>query len=113
MNSTISLRQGRSGLQLLQPHFGSTPSDPGPIAQPIPDDILADAVRRLRLVCAVWMVLWAVAIIFNLFYHPWLHLPVSQFVIWSTAADVLAAGCILVSALVYHFAPKACRRPDT
>jgi eukaryotic-like serine/threonine-protein kinase len=102
-----------SDLHLLQPQFSTTPSDPGPVAQPIPEDILADAVRRLRLVCVVWMVLWGVAIIFNLFYTPWLHLPVSQFVIWSNAADVMAAGCILVSALVYHYAPRACRRPET
>ena len=99
--------------QLLQPQFRSTPSDPGPVASAIPDDILADAVRRLRLICVVWMVLWAVAIVFNFFYTPWLYLPGSEFVIWSTAADVLAVGCILVSALVYYYAPRACQRPKT
>jgi hypothetical protein len=102
-----------SDWQLIQPQLRSTPSDVEPTTPSIPDDILADAVRRLRLICLVWMVLWAIAIVFNYFYTPWLDLPVSQFVIWSTAADVLAVGCILVSALVYYYAPRACRRPKT
>ena len=98
--------------RLVQPQLRSTPSDSGPIVPSIPDDILADAVRRLRLACVVWMVLWATAIIVNHFIAPWLHLPVSQVVSWPVVADVLAAGCILVSALVYRYAPKACERPE-
>src|SRR5215213_8359981 len=99
--------------QLIQPQLQSTPTDVGPTTPAIPDDILTDAVRRLRLVCLVWMVLWAIAIVFNWFYTPSLDLPAEQFVKWSSAADVLAVGCIVISALVYHYAPRACKRPRT
>ena len=61
--------------QLVQPQLGTTPTDPGPVAPPIPHDILADAVRRLRLACIVWMVLLATAVAVNHLIVPWLHLP--------------------------------------
>ena len=102
-----------SDFRLIEPQLRSTPTDSEPITPSVPDDILADAVRRLRLASVVWMALWATAVIFNHFYAPWLHLPTSQFVPWSLVADVLAVGCMVVSALVYWYAPRACERPET
>jgi serine/threonine-protein kinase len=59
------------------------------------------------------MALWATAIIVNHLVAPWLHLPVGQVVRWSPIADVLALGSMVVSALVYRYAARACDRPET
>jgi serine/threonine protein kinase len=99
--------------QLVQPQLRSTPNDSGQVTASIPEDILADAIRRLRVASVVWMVLWATAVIVNHLIAPWLHLPFSQVVRWSPVADVLAVGCMVVSVLVYRYTPRACERPET
>jgi hypothetical protein len=98
--------------QLVQPQVRTTPTDAGPVATPLPADFLADAVRRLRLACLVWMVLWATAVVVNHFILPSLNIRAGQAVPWTSVADGLATACILVSALVYRYAPIVGRRPE-
>jgi hypothetical protein len=59
------------------------------------------------------MVLLTTVIIVNHLVLPWLHLAAGQVVPWPPVADILAAACVLVSALVYRYAPIACKRPET
>ena len=74
---------------------------------------MADAARRLRLACAVWIALLVTAVAVNHLIVPSLHLPAHQVVPWPPIADALAAACILISALVYWYAARAVGRPDT
>lgn len=99
--------------QVVQPQLRTTPTDPGPTTAPVPHDVMTDAVRRLRLACAVWIVLLVTAVVVNHLIVPWLHLPARQVVPWPPVADALAVACILISALVYTYAAKAVGRPDT
>ena len=99
--------------QVVQPQLRTTPTEPGRPAAPMPDDVLADAVRRLRLACAVWIALLATAVAVNHLIVPWLHLPAGQVVPWPPVADALAAACILISALVYWYAARAVGRAST
>jgi serine/threonine-protein kinase len=94
-----------------QPH--STPPDEAYLVTPIPSDLLEGTVHRLRVACIVWMVLWATAVLVNHLVGPSLGLRTGQVVAWPPVADALAAICIVVSALVYRFAPIACKQPDT
>jgi tRNA A-37 threonylcarbamoyl transferase component Bud32 len=59
------------------------------------------------------MVLLTTVIIVNHLVLPWLHLRAGQVVPWPPVADALALVCILTSALVYHYAPIACKQPET
>jgi hypothetical protein len=49
-----------SDRQLVQPQLRTAPTDPGHGTIPVPGDFLTDTVRRLRVACVVWMVLWAI-----------------------------------------------------
>ena len=98
---------------LVQPQPPNTPSDEASLATPLPGDLLEDTVRRLRVACIVWMVLWAVAVLVNHLILPSLDLRPGEVVPWPPLADALAATCIVVSALVYRFAPIACKQPGT
>jgi serine/threonine-protein kinase len=99
--------------QVVQPQFRATPTDAVPAGTPEPGDLLADTVRRLRVACLVWMVLWTTAVLVNHLVQPSLGLNPSQVLPWPPVADALAAVCVLVSALVYRFAPIACKQPGT
>ena len=101
--------------QVVQPQLRTTPTptDAVPAGTPVPGDLLADTVRRLRVACLVWMVLWTTAVLVNHLVQPSLGLDPSQVVPWPPIADALAAVCVLVSALVYRFAPLACKQPGT
>ena len=99
--------------QVVQPTLRTTPTATSPGAAPMPRDVLADAVHRLRLACAVWIVLLVTAVAVNHLIVPWLHLPAHQVVPWPPVADVLAVVCVIVSALVYWYAARAVGRPDT
>ena len=98
---------------LVQPRPPNPPSDEASLATSFPGDLLEDTVRRLRVACIVWMVLWATAIFVNHLILPSLSLRAGQVIPWPPLADGLALTCIAVSALVYRFAPIACRQPDT
>jgi eukaryotic-like serine/threonine-protein kinase len=106
-------RYPTSDPELVQPQLRTAPTDLGSTATPVPADLLTDAVRRLRLACVVWMVLLTTVVIVNHLVLPWLHLRAGQVVPWPPVADVLAVVCILVSALVYRYAPIACKRAET
>src|SRR5580765_8704625 len=95
--------------QLVQPDVRTTSTDPGPSATPVPTDLLTDAVHRLRLACVVWAVLWTTAVIVNHLILPHLQLDPGQAIPWPPVADVLAVVCIVVSGLVYRYAPVAAR----
>jgi tRNA A-37 threonylcarbamoyl transferase component Bud32 len=112
-NPTPSGRYPTSDPPRVQPQLRTTPTALGPITTPVPADLLTDAVRRLRLACVVWMVLLTTVIIVNHLLLPWLHLRAGQVVPWPRIGDVLALACIGASALVYRYAPVACKRPDT
>jgi eukaryotic-like serine/threonine-protein kinase len=99
--------------QVVQPQLRTTPTDPGPAAEPIPREVTADAARRLRLACAVWIALLVTAVAVNHLIVPLLHLPAHQVVPWPPIADALAVACILISALVYRYSAKVVGRPDT
>jgi eukaryotic-like serine/threonine-protein kinase len=98
---------------LVQPQPRSLPSDENLLATPEASDLLEDTARRLRVACLVWIALWAIAVLGNHLVLPFLGLHPAQVVPWPPVADALAAACIVVSALVYHFAPIACRQPAT
>jgi tRNA A-37 threonylcarbamoyl transferase component Bud32 len=102
-----------SDQQLVQPQLRTAPTDPGLASTPVPVDLLTDTVRRLRVACVVWMALWIIGILVNHLVVPKLGLAPGQVVGWPRVADVLAAVCILVSILVYRFAPIACQRAET
>ena len=72
-------------------------------------DVLADAVGRLRLACAVWIGLLVTGVVVNHLIVPWLHLPADQVVAWTPVADALAVVGILISALVYWYAGSRTR----
>ena len=99
--------------QTVQPRLRATPTDPGPGAAPMARDVLADAVGRLRLACAVWIALLVSGVAVNHLIVPWLHLPADQVVAWTPVADALAVVGVLISALVYWYAGRAGGRPDT
>ena len=99
--------------QLVQPQLRTAPTDPGHGTTPVPGDFLTDTVRRLRAACVVWMVLWAIGIVVNHLVFPRLHLGPGEAVPWPRIADVLAAACMVVSILVYRYAPIACKRAET
>jgi eukaryotic-like serine/threonine-protein kinase len=99
--------------QIVQPQLRTTPTQPGPATEAMPHDVLADAVRRLRLACAVWIALLVTAVAVNHLIVPWLHLPSHQVVPWPPIADALAIVCIFFSALVYWYAARTVWRPDT
>jgi serine/threonine-protein kinase len=96
--------------QLVQPDLRTTSTDPGPSATPVPTDLLTDAVHRLRLACVVWAVLWTTALVVNHLILPHLRLDRGQAIPWPPVADVLAVVCVVVSGLVYRYAPVASRR---
>lgn len=98
--------------KVVQAQLLTTSAHAGPAAVPMSREVLVDAVRRLRLACAVWMVLLVTAVAVNHLIVPWLHVPAHQVVPWPPVADALAAACILISALVYRYAPRAAGRPD-
>jgi len=98
---------------LVQRESGALPVVASGLDTPVPGNVLQDTVRRLRLACIVWTILWSTAILVNHLIVPSLHLGRSQVVPWTPVADALAAACILVSLLVYRFAPVACKQPDT
>jgi tRNA A-37 threonylcarbamoyl transferase component Bud32 len=102
-----------SDQQLVQPQLRTAPTDQGLASTPVPVDLLTDTVRRLRVACVVWMALWIIGILVNHLVVPRLGLASGQVVAWPRVADVLAAVCILVSILVYRFAPIACQRAET
>jgi tRNA A-37 threonylcarbamoyl transferase component Bud32 len=99
--------------QVVQPQLRTAPTDPGRSTTPVPGDLLTDTVRRLRVACVVWMVLWTIGIIVNHLVLPQLRLLPGQVVMWPRIADVVAVVCILVSILVYRYAPVACKRAET
>src|SRR5262245_13714473 len=99
--------------KFVQPLLHTTPKDAAAVSTPIPGDLLADSVRRLRVACIVWIALWLTGILVNHLVLPSLRLHPEQVIPWPPIADPLAAGCILVSGLVYHFAPDACSQPGT
>jgi eukaryotic-like serine/threonine-protein kinase len=98
---------------LVQPHLPMTSSDSTTLVPPVPGDLLEDTVRRLRVVCVVWTALWTTAVLVNHLVLPALHLPRAQVIPWPPIADALAGTCVVVSLLVYRFAPVACRDPAT
>jgi hypothetical protein len=97
--------------KVMQPQLDSTPTDAAAVSTPIPGDLLADSVRRLRVACIVWTALWLTGVLVNHLVLPLLRLRPEQVIPWPPIADGLAATCILVSCLVYHFAPDACSQP--
>ena len=99
--------------QVVRPQRHAIPTDSGRAAAPMAREVVADAANRLRLACAVWIVLLVIAVAVNHLILPWLDLPPDQVVPWPPVADALALGCILISALVYWYAPSAVGRPNT
>ena len=99
--------------QFVQPQLRTTPTETGLSSTPVLTDLLTDAVRRLRLACVIWIVLWTTSLVVNHLILPHLHLPTGQAILWPPVADILAVVCIVVSGLVYWYAPIACRRAET
>ena len=97
--------------QRVDPHLQTTPSSPGTTLDRLPDDLVLEAVGRLRIACLVWMVLWSTMLAMNHLVAPLLDLPVDQVIPWPPIADALAIGCILLSGAIYRFAPRVCRDP--
>jgi len=95
----------------VDPHLQTTPSSPGTTLDRLPDDLVLEAVGRLRIACIVWIVLWGLGLVMNHLVAPLLNLPANQVIGWPPIADVMAVGCILLSAAIYHFAPRVCRDP--
>ena len=98
---------------LVQPELQTSGAMATPLVSPVSGDLLDDSVRRLRVACIVWVVLWLTAILVNHLILPLLHVSETQVVAWPPVADALAVACILVSLLVYRFAPVACKQPGT
>ena len=98
---------------LIQPQFHTAPTEAPPAVTPVPGDLLADSLGRLRAACVVWAVLWTTAILVNHLVLPRLSLARGEVIPWPPVADGLAALCIAASVLVYRYAGRFCRQPGT
>jgi len=98
---------------LVQPELQTSGAMATSLVSPVSSDLLDDSVRRLRVACIVWVALWLTAILVNHLLLPLFHVSETQVVGWPPVADALAVACILVSLLVYQFAPVACKQPGT
>jgi hypothetical protein len=97
--------------RLLDPH-PVTPRAAGTAGpESLPDDLAVEASQRLRVAAMVVLGLWAILLVVNHVVTPFLGLAAGQVVPWPPVADLLAAGCIALSAVVYHLAPRAARAP--
>ncbi len=92
---------------LVDPKLRTVPSQGGASLPGLPDDLLEDSVRRLRVACLVWVGLWTIGLVMNHLVAPFLHLPPNQVVQWPPIADFFAVFWIAVSLLVYYHAPRA------
>jgi serine/threonine-protein kinase len=99
--------------QIVQSQLRTAAADAMPVVTPMPGDLVAETVRRLRVACIVWAILWITAIVVNHLVVPLLRLTSGEVIPWSPVADWLAVMCVLVSGLVYRFAPIACTQPNS
>ena len=96
---------------LLHPLPLTSPASGASGAESLPDDLAAEAAGRLRVAAMVVLGLWATLLVVNHLVAPYLGLQVDQVVPWPPVADLLAIGCIALSAVVYHVAPRVASVP--
>ena len=92
--------------RVLDPRSATPPASSSPESRPLPDDLAFEAVGRLRIACIVLGSLWIIGLTVNHLFAPLLGLPAQQVIPWFRAADIIAAACLALSALVYWIAPR-------
>ncbi len=100
------MRDGR----LVHPRLRTTPGSSGASPSELPDELVEDSVRRLRIACLVWVALWTIGLVMNHLVAPLLELPPDQVVGWPPIADLFAVVYIALSLVVYRRAPVAAKR---
>ena len=100
-----------NGPRLLDPRPITSPAAGASDPAPLPDELAHEAAGRLRAACVVLAGLWAISVVVNHLIAPYLGLADGQVVPWPPVADLLAAACIALSAIVYRLAPQAARIP--
>jgi hypothetical protein len=84
-------------------HTGSSVS--GTAGGSLPDDLVEDSARRLRIAAETWAGLWTIGLVMNHIVRPLLDLPADLVLPWPPLADAFAVFFILVSILLYYRAP--------
>jgi serine/threonine-protein kinase len=90
----------------------TTPASGAPPSDALPGDLAAEAAGRLRLAAVVWAILWVIGLVVNHLVVPSLGLRPDQIVPWPPIADLLAVGCIGLSAAVYTIAPRVAGKDE-
>ncbi len=100
-----------NGPRLLDPRPITSPAGGASDPASLSDELAHEAAGRLRAACVVLAGLWAISVVVNHLVAPYLGLADGQVVPWPPVADLLAAACIALSAVVYRLAPRAARIP--
>lgn len=97
---------------LLDPLPTTSPASGAAGAESLPDELASEAAGRLRVAAMVMLGLWITGLVVNHLIAPSLGLRPDQVVPWPPIADILAVGCIALSAAVYYLAPRASHEPE-
>jgi len=90
----------------LDPRLRTTPTPPGTSLASLPDDMVEDAVQRLRIAALVWVMLWSIGLVVNHLVRPMIGLREDQDVGWYPLGDVFAVFFIAGSLGLYRLAPR-------
>ena len=97
--------------RLVDPRPLTAPSTETQRSEPVADDLALEAAHRLRVLCAVLILLWIILLVMNHLVVPNLRLPADQIIPFPPVANFFAVGCIALSAAVFWIAPRAARVP--
>ena len=89
----------------IDPRINSGSSVSGTAGVSLPDDLVEDSARRLRIAAETWIGLWATGLVMNHIVRPLLRLPADLVLPWPPLADAFAVLFILLSIALYLRAP--------
>ncbi len=89
----------------IDPRVNTVSSASGATGASLPDELVGDGCRRLRIAAATWIVLWSIGLVMNHLVRPLLNLPAGAVLQWPPLADVFAVLFIIVSIALYRWAP--------
>jgi hypothetical protein len=89
----------------IDPQVNTGSSVSGSAGGSLPDDLVEDSARRLRIAAETWIVLWTIGLVMNHIIGPLLHLPADLVLAWPPLADGFAVFFIAASILLYYRAP--------
>ena len=89
----------------IDPRVNTVSSVSGTADASLPDDLVEESARRLRIAAGTWIGLWTIGLVMNHLVRPVLNLPADLVLPWPPLADWFAAFYIVVSILLYYRAP--------